>query len=256
MDDVSASPRCKVPAIIEQPLWDEAKNAIKMSLQYKNFENFREALCDALHYNSSQTRARYATNIIKWFFPEKKLDTLPAKVWKSYRDDAILQQIMRYQYLSVEQGVAKFVTETIIALDPGDIINSNQIKNFAIKTWGLNESYALKATKRIRSALLATGFIANKGGNFVVQEIEPPKTALLILTHHLFAQEPQTITIKEVLKNPYWKYLGIRKESTVREIFKEASYKGVISRYVVADELEQITTKYSLEELLRERVRL
>jgi len=78
----------------------------------------------------------------------------------------------------------------------------------------------------------------------------------MILTHYVFAPEPQTIAVRDLLKDPFWKYLGIKRELTVRDIFKEASSKGLISRYTVADELEQITTRYSLEELLKSEVKL
>jgi len=126
-----------------------------------------------------------------------------------------------------------------------------------LKTFdGVSYEYVPKITEIIRSALKCLGFIANRKGRFIVQEIEPPKTALMILTHYVFAPEPQTIAVRDLLKDPFWKYLGIKRELTVRDIFKEASSKGLISRYTVADELEQITTRYSLEELLKSEVKL
>ncbi|HIH40705.1 MAG TPA: hypothetical protein HA221_04000 [Halobacteria archaeon] len=254
-DESVSAPECRVPTIIQQPLWEEAKNAVKMSLQYKIFDNFKENLYNSLHYNSSQTRKIYNTNIIGWFFPEKRLDTLLNNVWRIYHDEKLLQEIMRYQYLSVEEGVAKFVTDTILALDPGDEITSVQIKNFVNRMWNINERYAAKIVNRIRAALLCTGF-ATKRKELIIQKIEPPKTALIILTHYLFAQSPKTVAIRDILDNPYWKYLGIRSEEVVRDILKEANSKGILSKYIVADELEQITTRYSLDELLERKIKI
>lgn len=256
IEESVSAPECRIPTKIRQPLWEEAKNAIKMSLQYKIFENFKENLYNSLHYNSSKTRKRYNTNIIGWFFPEKRLDTLLTNVWRSYHDEKLLQDIMRYQYLSVEEGVAKFVTDTILTLDPGDEITSVHIKNFAIKTWDINEKYATKAVRRVRSALLCTDFVVKRGGKLIVQAIEPPKTALIILTHYLFAQKPKTVAVRDILENPYWRYLGIRSEDVVRDIFREANSKGIFAKYIIADELEHITTKYSLAELLKRKMTL
>jgi len=255
-DESVSAPECRIPTKIKQPLWEEARDAIKMSLQYKIFENFKENLQNSLHYNSSGIRREYVNYIMRWFFPQKRLDTLTANVWKSYHDEKLLQEIMRYQYLSVEEGVAKFVTDTILALDPGDVITSVQIKNFAIRMWDINERYATDVVKYIRSALLCTDFVVKRGGKLIVQEIEPPKTALIILTHYLFAQKPKTVAVRDILENPYWRYLGIRSEDVVRDIFREANSKGIFAKYIIADELEHITTKYSLAELLKRKMTL
>lgn len=255
MDEPESILQYKIPTKIEQPLWEEAINAIKMSLQYKIFDNFKENLQNSMHYNSSKIRREYVNYVMRWFFPDKRLDTLHASVWRRYHDDSLLQEIMRYQYLSVEEGVAKFVTDTILALDPGDEITSVQIKNFVNMMWDINERYAAKIVNRIRAVLLCTGF-ATKRKELIIQKIEPPKTALIILTHYLFAQSPKTVSIRNILDNPYWKYLGIRSEGVVRDILKEANSKGILSKYIVADELEQITTRYSLDELLERKIKI
>jgi len=99
-----------------------------------------------------------------------------AKVWMSYHDEKILQEIMRYQYLRVESGVAEFVVNVITPLDSGETITSEHIRSFVLKTFdGVSYEYVPKITEIIRSALKCLGFIANRKGRFIVQEIEPPK---------------------------------------------------------------------------------
>jgi hypothetical protein len=76
-------------------------------------------------------------------------------------------------------------------------------------------------------------------------------------THNLFARyEPRTIELRNLLANPFWKYLGIKHEDQVRAVFREADAAGCIGKYVVADQLEQITTCFSLETFLEKKVRL
>ena len=50
--------------------------------------------------------------------------------------------------------------------------------------------------------------------------------------------------------------MGIRDESTVRAILRDAEVKGVIAKYTVVDQLEQITTRYSYEDYLSKALRL
>jgi hypothetical protein len=42
----------------------------------------------------------------------------------------------------------------------------------------------------------------------------------------------------------------------VRKILKEANADELIAKYVIADELEQITTRFSLEEFIQGRMKL
>jgi tryptophan synthase alpha subunit len=64
------------------------------------------------------------------------------------------------------------------------------------------------------------------------------------------------VTIKEILSNPFWRYLGIREAEEVKKVFKEADANGVIAKYIVADQLEQVTTRYSFEEFIQRRLQL
>jgi len=85
----------------------------------------------------------------------------------SYHDEKILQEIMRYQYLRVESGVAEFVVNVITPLDSGETITSEHIRSFVLKTFdGVSYEYVPKITEIIRSALKCLGFIANRKGRF------------------------------------------------------------------------------------------
>jgi hypothetical protein len=59
--------------------------------------------------------------------------------------------------------------------------------------------------------------------------------------------------MKEILSNPFWQYLGLRDQDVVRKIFREADANGVIAKYIVADQLEQVTTTYSFDEFIQRR---
>ena len=87
--------------------------------------------------------------------------------------------------------------------------------------------------------------------------LNPSKTSLVLLTHHIFASaEPRTIELRNLLANPFWKYLGLKREDEVRAIFREADAAGCIGKYVVADQLEQVTTCLTLDAFLSKKMRL
>ena len=74
---------------------------------------------------------------------------------------------------------------------------------------------------------------------------------------HTFApSQPRTIELRNLLANPFWKYLGFKSEDEVRRILREADAAGLVGKYVVADQLEQVTTCLTLDELLAKKARL
>jgi hypothetical protein len=87
--------------------------------------------------------------------------------------------------------------------------------------------------------------------------VNPTKTSLLLFTHYLFAATgARTVELKHILANPFWKYLGFKAEDAVRAAFREADAVGIFGKYVVADQLEQITTRWTLDEFLGQKPRL
>jgi len=66
----------------------------------------------------------------------------------------------------------------------------------------------------------------------------------------------RTVELRNLVANPFWKYLGFKSEDGVRALLREADAAGLVGKYVVADQLEQVTTCFTLDELLQRRVRL
>jgi len=243
----------KEPLIFQRFLGEESIQAVKDSLRFKNFENFRRYLQEYLPQNSRYVRKRYTSSIIRWFFTDQSLNNLPAKVWHSYNNTKILQDVMRYFYLEKEPIVAEFICEYLIPLDPGTTIQSEYFKDFLMKKYGIVKKDPLHY---LSTAIRDLGFTYRNKTKIVVQNLHPPKTGFLILIHYLFATTPQTVNLEEILTHKFWMYLGIRNQSEVKRILKEADTKQIIAKYVVADQLEQITTRYTLDEFLQKRMKL
>lgn len=243
----------KESLIFQRLLWKESIKAVKDSIRFKNFKNFRKHLQEHLPQNSSYVRKRYTSSIIRWFFPDQSLNNLPAKVWHSYKNNQILQDVMRYFYLEKEPIVAEFICEYLIPLEPGTTIQSEYLKDFLIKKYGRVKKDPLNY---LSAAIRDLGFTYRNKTTIIVCNLQLPKTSFTILVHYLFASTPQTVSLEEILTHKFWMYLGIRDRNAVKKILKEADTKEIIAKYVVADQLEQITTKYTLDEFLQKRIKL
>ncbi|GFP28315.1 hypothetical protein [Candidatus Hakubella thermalkaliphila] len=79
---------------------------------------------------------------------------------------------------------------------------------------------------------------------------------MIILVHFIFAPTHRTVSLKEIVEHHFWHFLGIRSQDRVKTILKEANARGLIAKYIIADQLEQITTKHTLESMLENRIRL
>jgi hypothetical protein len=232
---------------------EDTINAVKLSLQFSDFKAFRKELEDIIHFNSERVRKIRASNILKWFFPSHSLSSLPCLVWSAYNDEVLLREILRYQFLISQPVAAKFVTSCILPLAPGNSINNNLFKQFLAKQYNDVKPYLIN---NLRIDCKSLGFLTDESKVLCVAEIAPPKTAFLIITHFLFSLEKSTIRLSDIFQNPYWQFLGIREKKTVRSILHKADSEGQLTKYIIADQLEQITTRFSFDEFLQNSFRL
>lgn len=234
-------------------LWKQSIQAVKLSSEFSNFKAFRSELERTLPWNSSYVRVRNSRSIIRWFFPSHTIDNLLTRVWTFYKDESILREIMRYQYLTMEPVVREFVINHVLTRPPGTVLKIDYLKDFLMKKYGVVKKDPLRA---LGGAIRDIGLASRGKNGIIISEISLPKTSLLILTHHIFAPTPRTVTVKEILSNCFWQCLGIRDSENVKKILHEADANGIITKYIVADQLEQITTKYSFDEFVQRKIRL
>lgn len=236
----------------QELLLRESIEAIKNSTRFQNFENFKKKLIEDLPQNSIETRKRNASYVIRRYFSDNHLQSLCPLIWKHYQNEEILKDIMRYQFMKKENLISYFFLNYLIQ---NEIFNAEIFRKFSIDLYGEAKK---KLVERLSIILRGMDYIYYDRKNKVYVLLKPssPKTSFLILLHYLFSQQPKTTTVAEILENPFWKYIRIYSQSDVREILKKANAENILSKYIIADTLEQITTKYSFLEFIEKKIKL
>jgi hypothetical protein len=233
----------------------EAILAVKEAADCRDVKELKNRLISQLGQNSEATRIRYARFLLRWFFPDG-LNGIARKTWLAYQDDRILTDILRYLYLAHEPVMGACISECLFPIESGMRVPAPVFDRFLSSYYGGGQTK--KTKQRLKSNLMRLGVLERcPGQDDKLLPLNPSKTSVLLLTHYIFAcSEPRTIELRNMLANPFWKYLGLRREDDLRAIFREADAAGYVGKYVVADQLEQLTTCLTLDDFLFNKTRL
>jgi len=233
--------------------WEESIQAVKDSRRFESYPAFAEHVFNTLPQNSPQTRRRYTNLIGRWFFPNRQLPSLPGRVWAAYGDEKILRDVMRAYVLSQEPVVAAFIEQFILPAMPGAELQTSVFRTYIEETYG---EFKRQSHQRLTRTLRELGFTARIGQTWFTQAIPRPATAFLLLLHERFAPTPRIVSLAQTLADPLWWQVGYHTPDEVRETLHDAAAAGLIARFVAVDQLEQVTTRYTLDEWLARRLRL
>jgi len=248
------------PSSIQSVAWETGLNAVKDSVSFNSFPEFAKHLQDNMPQNSAEVRQRYANLVIKRLFPDRRIDGLLPQVWRAYGDEVILKDLARVLTLEAEPVIASFVVDFLLAIPPGTAIDAATIRDFVSAAYG---SFKEDSYSRLQSAVRHMGLVSRSKGVLITQANSPPSNAYLILLHARLAPTPRIVRLPDILAathipdnvaltraKPYWRLLGMREESEVRTILRDAEAAGLIAKYAVVDQLEQITTRHSYDDYL------
>lgn len=251
---------------IQSVAWDTGLQAIRDSANFTSFEAFYEHLRDGMRQNSAAVRQRYTGLIIRRLFPERSLDGLNPRVWQAYRDEGITSDLARVTTLEAEPVIADFVVNQLLPLQPGMVIDQAMLRDYISSTYG---GYKRDSYTRLLSSLGKMGLVTWVDRSLVAQAVPRPTNALLILVHERLAPTPRIVRVADILEPPepmnhassvaqhaFWHLLGMREPNEVRSALRDAEAAGLIAKYSVVDQLEQITTRYSYDEFLAGAYRL
>lgn len=248
-------PTDKASKTIQDALIAEGLLALKIAHEAKSPQELQELLVKRLGQNSMVTRRRYSHSLLKWFFPDGLSGLLPL-VWRAYEDEAISIDLLRWSYLNQEPILGRCVADALFPCENGLVVPPTYFDKYLQDHLG--EPPAENTRKRLKTNLKKLGFLDRaKGKADRLLPVPVQKTSFLIVFHHLFAPRAvRTVELRNLLANPFWKYLGYKSEDAVRSLLREADAAGLVGKYVVADQLEQVTTCFTLDEILERRARL
>lgn len=248
-------PATRVRKAIQDVLIPEGLMALKLAHEATSPEQLQELLMTRLGQNSAETRRRYAQSVLKWFFPDGLEGLLP-RTWRAYEDETITADLLRWSYLNQEPIMGRCVAEALFPCENGLTIPATYFDKFLQDCLG--EPAPEKTRERLKINLKRIGFLERaKGKPDRLVPVVTQKTSLLILVYHIFAPKSvKTVELRNLFANPFWQFLGYKSQDAVRAVLREADAKGLIGKYVVADQLEQVTTCFTLDELLQRKARL
>jgi len=236
--------------LVEEGTW-----AVMRADQHDSLDSLIEDLAANLKQQSKETRSRYASSIAKWFFPDRDISSPAVVVWSGYSDKVLLNEFLRVLYLKAEPIVGKCVEEFLYPIQENAVIPGSY---FDTCLMNLLSDIPPKTRKRLKQNLRKLGFLAkSEPGKDLLKPLNPSGTALFLLFTFYFARdEGRTVEMPTVLKDPFWKYLGFKTEDAVRRVFRNAANKGLLAKYIVADQLELLTTALTFQQCVERKVRL
>lgn len=232
----------------QEPLWKETLAVLSKARDLDILVNAKE-LADLLHHNSEETRGRYGQALATRFSRLEK-GWLSGLFDISKKDEklAMAEKVWRVLFCKIEKIVGRTYLDLIWPREPGSLIERNEIKSYAATTFS---QFGKKLSQRLASCLQFAGYLVPQNKNsYYIAGFGELDDSLILSTHLLFAQSPQTLRLSDLEASHYWKYLGFRKFDFVRVVFRNAETQGLIMRYSTADHLEQITTKFNWKEII------
>jgi hypothetical protein len=232
----------------QEDLWKETLNLFHNVKDPDELLNSK-LLESKLNYNSSETRKRYGSAMATRFARlDRELLFGFVRLIQSGAGTDLIEQIWRVMFCTVEPLVAQVYLDVVWPREPGSSIQRDQIKGY-LQTVFAQQSQELN--KRVVKCLRHTGYLIPHGKqDLIVVGFGNLEDALILSTHLMLAQNPRTIKISDLEASNYWRFLGYKKFDHVRIGFRRAEAQGLIMRYAVVDHLEQITTRYTWEELI------
>ena len=241
------------PPMLQHFPWQDSIWAVKSAIDFHSYDEFSEYLRHNLRLNSPESRKKYTTLITHRYFSDHSLSNLLVEVWRHYRDEGVLADVMRVATLESEPVIARFVVEELLPRPPGTILDPDVPRAFIERSFG---EFKEKSYTRLMSTARHLGFVGRYNRQVLVEAIATPGDAMLILLHDRLAETPRIVRVTEILEANWWRYLGLRSADAVRDILRAGESAGLLARYAIVDELEQVTTRFSRDRYIEKALLL
>ena len=245
--------RTRNPKNLQDILWQESLQAVRISLDCESKNELISRLHAQLPQNSLVTRQRNTSTITSRFFPADGLDQLPRRILGTYSDEKLLASVMSVLLPMMEPVVGRLIAERLHPIPAGADLPANFFVKYGSE---VDTKNAKKIASRCSKAAHVLGWTSRQGSKIHRLFRPVDLTAALLMLHSVHAPTPRIVELSHIISDPTWKYLGFADADELRSFFKALEAKRLIARYAQVDRLEQITSRYSLDELIEKRIRV
>ena len=229
-----------------------SKAVLKESIQIlpdlpetESLNDIRSFLKANLHYNSEQTRQRYAGYVVNRMFPDGYADSSLRQFSKVFANKQELRDVCFYRFLKAEPLEIDMVENLILPNIGYGRLNRNSIQKKLMDRYP--ESRSIKDCARaIVDALTAGGIAKADRAKLVFTYREILLNSFAFILHSEFP-EPGIYDFKKLEQNRFFLAMLWRPDQFIPMLY-ELRNQGIISKVSEIDNIRQFTTKYSFDE--------
>jgi hypothetical protein len=199
-----------------------------------------------LHYNSEESRHRYANYVVKRLFPSGKVDLALIRFGHSFVNTQDLRDVCFYRYLHAEPLLRKTIEDLIVPAISRGFIKRDEIVQYVDTIFPGMKSNR-KCVLAIVDVLVKTNICKLQKQEITFRNRKPNVASFVYILHSEF-QEPGMYDSNLLKNNPYITAM-LWDSDCIDEILYDLRNYGYISKVSNIDGIKQFTTKYHLAEI-------
>lgn len=210
----------------------------------ESLDEIRSFLRAKLHFNSEQTRQRYANYITRRMFPNGYADAPLLSFAKAFPDARELQEVGFYRFLLSEPLEVEIIEDLILPNLGVGRLNRERIRKRLSEKFPDSKSI-VDCGKAIVDALTAGGIAKADRTKISFGYREIPMASFAFVLHSEFP-EPGMYDIRKLEENRIIRAMLWNPERLLHALY-ELRNQGLISKISEIDNIRQFTTKYTLD---------
>jgi len=212
----------------------------------------RAFLRSHLHFNSERTRSDYAGYIVKRIFSEGSIDSAMLAFARLYEGRRELRDVCFYRFCKSEPLMADVVVDLLLPAIGVGKISREAIRTFLGERFGPSHRYITKCTQAIVETLTAANLANSEKHSisFAYRDILLPSFAFVI---HSEFPEPGMYDISKLERNCAVRAMLWNPDRVLPSLY-ELRNRGIISKISEIDNIRQFTTRWTLDEVVRQLV--
>lgn len=245
-------PEKRAPRMFSPSALKEAIAILPTLPESGSADKARAFLRSHLHFNSEGTRSDYAGYIVKRIFPEGSIDSAMLAFAKLYEGRRELRDACFYRFCKSEPLMADVVVDLLLPAIGIGKISREAIKAFLGERFGPSHKYVTKCTQAIVETLTAASLANSEKHSisFAYRDILLPSFTFVI---HSEFPEPGMYDISKLEQNRVIQAMLWNPDRVLPSLY-ELRNQGIISKISEIDNIRQFTTRWTLDEAVRQMV--